>query len=94
MLRLETSARGQATDIGQKGLARGQQHHVHIIAMDREIGPVPLKNHDAAVDHLVLNRGPENHVLLDPTSRRRATSAGQFVVQVAKAKDVAKDVRG
>ena len=41
-----------------------------------------------------LYDGIAGHVLLDPTSRRRATSAGQLVVQVAKAQDVAKEVLG
>ena len=92
MLRLETSARGQTTDIRQEALARGRQHHVQIISVDRKSGPVPLESHDATVDHFVLNGGPQDHVLLGPLSRGRAESASVLVDRALEAQDVAEQV--
>ena len=78
MRRLETSARGQ--------------DHVAVPTVDRNIGPVPVPGHDAAVDHLVLGAGRQYRVLLGPLSRGRATSASVLVNRVPEAKDVAEEL--
>ena len=56
--------------------ARGQ-YPVTIQAVDRNIGPVPIQDHHAAVDYLVLGTGRQNRVLRSTLGRGRAASAGQ-----------------
>ena len=64
MLRLEASARG---------------HPDHVTVAVDDVGHVPVQNHDATVDELVLGTGRHYRVLISPTSRGRAKSANVLV---------------
>ena len=70
--------------ISLKARARGQLY-VSVPTVDRNVGPVPVQGHDAAIDHLVLGTGRQNRVLSGPPGRRCTKSANVLVDWVPEA---------